>query len=182
MSDLEEQRPGISRRTVAKAAAWSVPVVALAVSTPAYAASPGIITLTGGGCKLPGNSNDAYKGNAFGASIENSFNVPITITITGATLNGQDLGTVTVIELVGCTVLGASFVIPANTTFSNVAILTQNAANSSNGTLVISYTITGGPGGAEQATGSVSAVPPIQGASCKEFTSTERACINSAAD
>jgi len=179
MSDLEEQRPGVSRRTVAKAAAWSVPVVALAVSTPAYAASPGIITLTGGGCKLPGNSNDAFKGNAFGASIENSFNVPITITITDITLNGQDLGDAVVIELTSCTVLGSSFVIPANTTFSNVAIVTQNAANSSNGTLTISYTITGGPGGSEQATGSVDAVPPIQGASCTEFTQAERTCINS---
>ena len=44
MSDLEEPKPGISRRTVAKAAAWSVPAIALAVSTPAYAASPGFIT------------------------------------------------------------------------------------------------------------------------------------------
>ncbi len=40
MSDLEEQKPGVSRRTVAKAMAWSVPAVALAVPAPAYAASP----------------------------------------------------------------------------------------------------------------------------------------------
>jgi len=178
MSDLEEQRSGISRRTVAKAAAWSVPAIALAVSTPAYAASPGIITLTGNGCKLPGNSNDAFKGNAFEAVIENSFNVPITITITDVTLNGQDLGDAVVIDLNTCTVLGSSFVIPANTTFNNVAIVTQNASNSSNGTLIVSYSISGGPGGTEQATGSVDAVPPIQGASCTAFTPDERDCIN----
>jgi hypothetical protein len=40
MTDLEEQKPGVSRRTVAKAMAWSVPAVALAVPAPAYAASP----------------------------------------------------------------------------------------------------------------------------------------------
>ena len=47
MSDLEDQKPGVSRRTVAKAMAWSVPAVALAVPAPAYAASPGIVTLDG---------------------------------------------------------------------------------------------------------------------------------------
>ena len=35
MSDLEEQKPGVSRRTVAKAMAWSVPAVALAAHMPA---------------------------------------------------------------------------------------------------------------------------------------------------
>lgn len=179
MSDLEDQRSGISRRTVAKAAAWSVPAIALAVSTPAYAASPGIITLTGNGCKLPGASNDTYKGYAFEAVIENTFNVPITITITDVTLNGEDLGDAAVIDLNTCTLLGSSFVIPADTTFSNVAIVTEDAANSAQGTLVISYSISGGPGGTEQATGAVNAVPPIQGASCTAFTSAERACINS---
>jgi hypothetical protein len=177
MSDLEEQRPGISRRTVAKAAAWSVPVVALAVSTPAYAASPGIVTLTGGGCKLPGNSQGIYKGYAFTASISNTFNVPITITITGATLDGQDLGQVTVVNLDTCANLTSTFVVPANSTFPNVAILTENAPNSSNGALSVSYTITGGPGGSENAVGTVPSVNPIQGASCTAFTSAQKTCI-----
>lgn len=58
MSDLEEPKPsGISRRTVAKAMAWSVPAVALAVPAPAYAASgPPPTVAVGNGCKLPGNS------------------------------------------------------------------------------------------------------------------------------
>lgn len=58
MSDLEEPKPsGISRRTVAKAMAWSVPAVALAVPAPAYAASgnPPVICV-GAARKLPGNS------------------------------------------------------------------------------------------------------------------------------
>ena len=57
MSDLEEPKPGISRRTVAKAMAWSVPAVALAVPAPAYAASGQPPTvLVGEACKLPGAS------------------------------------------------------------------------------------------------------------------------------
>jgi hypothetical protein len=58
MSDLEESKPGVSRRTVAKAMAWSVPAVALAVPAPAYAASPCTPVFTFGGlsCKCPGQS------------------------------------------------------------------------------------------------------------------------------
>ena len=57
MSDLEEPKSGVSRRTVAKAMAWSVPAVALAVPAPAYAASGNPPTVAVGvACKLPGNS------------------------------------------------------------------------------------------------------------------------------
>lgn len=58
MSDLEEKKSGVSRRTVAKAMAWSVPAVALAVPAPAYAASPctPIITFGPTSCKCPGQS------------------------------------------------------------------------------------------------------------------------------
>jgi len=58
MSDLEEPKSGVSRRTVAKAMAWSVPAVALAVPAPAYAASPCVPTISLGptSCKCPGQS------------------------------------------------------------------------------------------------------------------------------
>jgi len=58
MSDLEEPKSGVSRRTVAKAMAWSVPAVALAVPAPAYAASPctPVFSFGGQSCKCPGNS------------------------------------------------------------------------------------------------------------------------------
>lgn len=58
MSDLEEPKSGVSRRTVTKAMAWSVPAIALAVPAPAYAASPCIpeITLGPTSCKCPGQS------------------------------------------------------------------------------------------------------------------------------
>lgn len=59
MSDLEEQKSGVSRRTVAKAMAWSVPAVALAVPAPAYAASPctPVFSFGGESCKCPGGSD-----------------------------------------------------------------------------------------------------------------------------
>ena len=38
---MTEQTAGISRRTIAKGAAWAVPVVAVAAAAPAMAASGG---------------------------------------------------------------------------------------------------------------------------------------------
>lgn len=60
MSETEFEAPqpkGISRRTVTKAMAWSVPTIALATAVPAYALSGGGPTLTilAGG-KIPGGS------------------------------------------------------------------------------------------------------------------------------
>ncbi len=49
----------ISRRTVARGVAWSVPVVAVASAAPAFAASPGckpVVTFSTGSCKCPGRS------------------------------------------------------------------------------------------------------------------------------
>lgn len=174
MSDLEEQKPGVSRRTVAKAMAWSVPAVALAVPAPAYAASPGIVDLTGAGCKLPGNSSPIFKGYAFRATITNTTNAAITVNITSITLNGESLGAVTVKNLSPCSSLGNPFVVPANTTLSNVAVITANAASSENGTLIVSYTVDGVPA---QDTATAAGLPPIQGASCATFNDAEETCI-----
>jgi hypothetical protein len=177
MSDLEEQKPGVSRRTVAKAMAWSVPAVALAVPTPAYAASPGVITVSGAGCKLPGQSQDVFKGYAFRATISNTTIAQITVTIVDMTLGGSDLGNVGVIRLSPCTDLGTNtFVVAANSTF-DVALITQNAANSANGQLIISYTVDGGP--VQQVSTAANAAPPIQGASCSAFSQGEKTCIAS---
>ena len=60
MSDIENIEPekkGVSRRTVTKAMAWAVPVIAIATPVPAFAASggpPGVAV--GVACKLPGDS------------------------------------------------------------------------------------------------------------------------------
>ena len=175
MSDLEEPKPGVSRRTVAKAAAWSVPAIALAVSTPAYAASPGFITLTGDGCKLPGRATDVFKGYAFEASLSNTTNANVTIAITDITLKGADLGAVTVVDLENCVELGDTFVLAAGTTDLRVAILTQGAGNSSNGTLILSYTVNGA---ADAVTAQADAAPPIVGGgSCTTFSTAEKLCL-----
>ena len=81
MSDKVEERR-ISRRTIAKGAAWAVPVVPLVVATPAYAASGGGPTIVlGDACKLPGNScgNVFVKGYIFDVTITNTTDKPIYI-------------------------------------------------------------------------------------------------------
>lgn len=178
MSDLEEPKPGISRRTVAKAAAWSVPAIALAVPTPAHAvASPGFITLTGRGCKLPGAATDIYKGYAFEAVINNPTNTAVTVSITDITLKGEDLGDVTVVNLETCAVLGSTFVVAGNTTDLRVAIITEDAASSANGQLILTYTVDNVP---DASTAQANAAPPIVGASCNAFDDDEKACIEGA--
>lgn len=179
MSDLEEQKPGVSRRTVAKAMAWSVPAVALAVPAPAFAASPGVVQLTGLGCKMPGNSGELYKGYAFRATISNTTNAQISVTITDMDLGVSDLGDVAIVNLSPCALLGTNtFVVPANTTLTNVALVTSQAASSENGTLTVQYTVDGSP---DVATATASGLPPIQGNTCRTtvFSKAEADCIES---
>ena len=96
MSDLEEPKPGISRRTVAKAAAWSVPAIALAVSTPAYAASPTASSrspATAASCRE--TRPTMFKGYAFEALLTNTTAADVTVAVTNITLNGTNLGAFT---------------------------------------------------------------------------------------
>ena len=177
MSDIEFEEPqkGISRRTVTKAMAWAVPVIAVAAPVPAFAVSGGIIEIANGGCKLPGNSQGIYKGYIFRMTATNNTDFAIEVTIDSAFLDGEDLGAVTVVNLDTCTTLGSTFTIPADTVL-NLALLTQNAPDSSNGELVVNFTITGG-GEEPPATATASGLNPIQGASCRDFTQTEKNCI-----
>jgi len=169
----------ISRRTVAKGAAWSVPVIAVGAAAPAYAVSGGIFQLNGNGCKLPGNSNSTFKGYAFKLSAVNNTNADITITIDAIDLNGDDLGMVVFVDFDGagnCEVIGTdTLTIPANTSLNNLAVLTENAASSANGTLTVTYTILGGA--TVTVTAAVDAAPPINGASCNVFTEAQKDCL-----
>jgi hypothetical protein len=57
MTELQHPPSGVTRRTVAKGLGWTVPVIAVAMPVPAFAASgnpPG--NAVGVACKLPGNS------------------------------------------------------------------------------------------------------------------------------
>lgn len=176
-ADSESARSkGISRRTVAKAMAWSAPAVALAAPAPAFAASGVVITVSGLGCKLPGNSNSTYKGYAFLLEVTNGSNVPVVVNITNITLNGDNLGSIRAINLTTCVGSNNPFGLAANTTYPRVGLLTQNAANSSNGTLSITYTIDGGVTFIT-VTATVAAAPPIQGSSCQAYSAAEKLCI-----
>ncbi len=99
--------------------------------------------------------------------------------ITDITLNGEDLGTFTVVDLENCVELGSMFVVPTPTIDLRVAILTQGAGNSANGTLVISYTVDGAP---DQVTVTADAAPPIVGGgACRTFSAAEKLCLESLA-
>lgn len=77
-----EQRPLIRRRTAVTAAAWSAPVIALAVSTPAAAASVADGTLTfvpGPGTLNPGTNNFTYNWTISNSSTSGSLSGPFTI-------------------------------------------------------------------------------------------------------
>ena len=90
----------ISRRTVAKGAAWTTPVILGGVAAPAYAASGQTPQLSlGQACKAPGNScNPFRKGYVVPLTITNPSSkdiwvyVPPTITTSGTTLNLQYAG------------------------------------------------------------------------------------------
>lgn len=179
MSELDnstgDQTPsGISRRTVTKAIAWSVPVIAVAAAVPAYAASRINFSLNGAGCKLPGNSNSTYKGYAFKLAITNSSSVPITIQITSITLNGTSLGQTALVDLnqTPASFDANPFVLNPGQSVPNGALLTANAANSSAGTLSITYTINGGA--PITVSGPTNSAAPINGASCDAFTPAEK--------
>ena len=169
----------ISRRAVAKGVQWAVPVIAAAAPAPAFAASGGpILTGNGAACKLPGNSQERFKGYALGFSARNPLDSPLTVTILEMTLNGFPLGDLLIINLDGCLELGTtSFALPANTDYPNLVALTQYAGNSQGGTLTATYSISGAPGGVVTVSIEVDIAPPLQGGACTGFTQAEKNCI-----
>ena len=90
--NADPSRPpsGVSRRSVAKGLAWSVPAVAVASAAPAFAASgaPPVLTFQSA-CKYPGNScSSRPKGYSLYFRIDNPTGKTIyiyTVTITSVT-------------------------------------------------------------------------------------------------
>ena len=191
MSEIESQRPsGITRRRVTQGVAWAVPVIAIAAPVPAFAgASQGILTLEGTGCKLPGASNDIYKGYAFNLTATNPrTDTYYCVRIDSITLNGDTLGGTTVVNLATCQNLSSTFCIPPspNGTLTDLAIVTELAGNSSNGQLIVGYSVKETVGcctnegtfaPAPNAQTGINDTPPINGASCTQFTTAQKLCL-----
>jgi hypothetical protein len=131
------------------------------------------ISLSGAGCKLPGNSNGTYKGYAFAVSITNTSSTPVTIQSTSITLDGLSLGDTALVDLVPPVpeVDPNPFVLAPNSV-ADAALLTENAANSQNGILAITYTINGGT--PISVSTPVSSLPPLENASCTAFDTVEK--------
>jgi hypothetical protein len=117
MSEALEPKPGISRRTIVKAAAWSAPVIAVAVATPLASAS---IT------------NDDTE-----LSISNSGNIVVRSNSVGGVVDGQFSGAATVVnsgiawQVDGATVSYslAGPIVPASFTFAGSPITGSTISN-----------------------------------------------------
>jgi hypothetical protein len=196
-ADFASDKPGgVSRRTVTKAMAWAVPAIAIAAPVPAFAgASQGILTLDGTGCKLPGNSNPTYKGYAFNINVRNTtantyFLVQIVSVFFAPNTN---LGSANVINMDNCTLLGNPFCVAPGQNLTNLALLTSDANNSSNGQLIVTYrvaptlmpanntcnTLTPVYGPNQVAQTMVNDLDPINGASCTAFNAAQKECLES---
>ena len=143
--DLEEKKPGVSRRTVAKAMAWSVPAVALAVPAPAYAASPctPVPSFGGASCKCPGGSTNVKFGYILQicVTVGNECALPpggLVATITGIENNsGKPL-----VPLSPITQYPFNVPVTVAPNCGGTAILFDSESSAS--TLIVSYTIGNG--------------------------------------
>lgn len=135
----------ISRRTIAKGAAWTVPAVAVAAAAPALAASTTVAhdlstSISGGGTRYAGTNQMDLKPSTFnntgsetveglhivfrvdnGQTIEDVqvFNNPIEDIAVGATISGEGTNEVT-LTLAPGTALG-QVIIPAGSTYASPA-------------------------------------------------------------
>jgi hypothetical protein len=82
MDELEPQKSGVSRRTVTKAMAWAVPVIAIAAPAPAFALSgepPSVCA--GEPYKVPGNSGcKAFSTGGTEVDVAKGFGFPLLVT------------------------------------------------------------------------------------------------------
>lgn len=122
----------VSRRSVARGAAWSVPIAALAVAAPAYAASPvnPVISDPGKSCKCPGGGSPW------------AFNLNMAITMPGADSYSIAITSFQVDGAAPAAFLGPStFVLPGGE--GDPALLRFRLTNSdSTHTITFTYTAT----------------------------------------
>ena len=141
-----------SRRTMLKAAAWSVPVVVVAQASPAMAqivetpSSPVIIDFGGStACKIPGDSwkDLCYeKGYVLWASFINTLPGPVTVDVTGITVGGIVQCLVgQSIPVNGCSDLVNAVVLPAGQTVV-IGIFSNASTDSSSNEVTVSFEYT----------------------------------------
>lgn len=84
INDTSSTTPTLSRRTIAKGAAWALPVMAFAGAAPAFATSPVVSGSIQSACKYPGSSTStelctkSYRGNG---TLTNSSNQTLSVTL-----------------------------------------------------------------------------------------------------
>lgn len=135
----------VSRRTVAKGLAWSVPAVTLATQLPAFATSPSDNPVepnvtNGDSYKCPGqHTGDPALAHAaiFGEfNITNPFDKPLDITFTASGLGGDVSGYV----INGHYVSGSTVSVPANGKISISVVVSRGDSTANGGTVSWTWT------------------------------------------
>ncbi len=142
MSHQQEVRP--SRRTIAKGAAWAVPVIAVSAAAPALASSGGIIVEfdPDASCKYPGQSTTFQWGYKL------VFNVTVseasTFCFTDVSAPNTDFGAVQVVSLEalqsGDTATSPPWCVSLLPGTNNI-VATIEAENSANGTATFYWSL-----------------------------------------
>ena len=126
----ESERTHVTRRTVARGLAWSVPVVAVVSAAPAFASTPPplVVTQQGNACKHPGNPKFYHFTFCFKS------NFATTVTLLRMVVNGQT----------GDTIFPTTVIVPAGTEVCKYvdAGLFGNSANGQ-AELFYSYVVSG---------------------------------------
>jgi hypothetical protein len=168
----------VSRRTVARGAAWAVPVVAVGAAAPAMAASTEFLTFTGNACKLPGNSDSVYKGYVFELLANNPYTHDVALVIESVKVGGVTETIYKVEASSGCSCTPCTgsaahqICVPASAANLKVLILTGTSptGHSSNTSMDIAYTVHDCTTCAELQKGTASSgvrsTPPTRGSQC----------------
>lgn len=140
MAEFEEPtKSGISRRTVAKAMAWSVPAIAIAAPAPAFASSDLVTISPGVGCKAPGQGQNCAawdKGYILSFVVNNEHDHAITLTFSDLVVTPQEPGTTWTFFNSTVTVAAES----SETVYVGIDDQGTSEQSSFSGTAVASYT------------------------------------------
>lgn len=167
MTDINAGAPdtggasGISRRTVVKGVAWSVPAIVVGTAAPAMAASPPVfVDVFGQFCKHPGNSTGPCPFRTHLTLLwDNTSALPMTVTITSVVING--------VTYTGGEILpSGAFVVPANADDFVYSLVVGPTPNSANAVVTVNYDYTdgtvAGTGSGSSGTGTARDTPPCQ--------------------